>query len=98
MKQPVNGDLPELQPLKFLDEGGTIFALMQNEVYHGKMHEELWFAEITKTNKGFVVRWQDNFSEPHPFRDLEDAKLYTMLEFSKHTAYSNGKSWEIDEG
>ena len=83
--------------MKFLKENDTYFAIIQNDVYNGLMCEEIMYAEIEKSSKGWLVRWEDKFNEPHPFQELADAQQYVLLQYHKHTPFINGKSWKVDE-
>jgi len=83
--------------MKFLKENDTVFALIQNEEYKGQMCEEVLFAEINKTSKGYEVLWEDNHREKHLFQDLADAKQYIVLEAHKHSGYINGRVWEVGD-
>jgi hypothetical protein len=86
-----------MSQLKFIKETSTIYAVLQNEVYKGKMCEEVMFAEIDKVQGGFKVIWEDSHKEPHLFQELADAKQYVMLEYPKHNGFINGKTWEVED-
>jgi hypothetical protein len=79
--------------LTFLSENGTTFAIAQNQKYHGRIHDELMYAEIVPFSNGVHLRWNDNFFSPEPFSSLEEAKQYVKEHHLKHTPESNGKAW-----
>jgi hypothetical protein len=83
--------------IKFIKENDIYFALLQNEAYKDMMCEEVMFAELEKTSKGWVCRWSDKYDEKHPFQELGDAQQYVVLEWTRHKGIINGKTWEIEE-
>jgi 8-oxo-dGTP pyrophosphatase MutT (NUDIX family) len=83
--------------LKFIKEGETYYGLIQDEVYNNKVHEELLYCEIEKTQGGWQCIWEDNHIEKHKFQDLQDAQTYAMLEYQKRTPFSNGKNWDLED-
>jgi hypothetical protein len=79
--------------IEFLTEGGTTFAVALNQKFKRRFYEELLFAEVAPMGDGVVVRWNDDFFNPQPFSNIEEAKQTIINEHSSHTPESNGKEW-----
>jgi hypothetical protein len=72
-------------------------AVANNAIYDGKMCDELLFASINKTPKGFEVVWEDNFKDRDYFNELANAQQFILLSYHKHTPFVNGCTYEIEE-
>jgi hypothetical protein len=75
-------------------EGWT--AICNNVEYNGQMCDELLYASIDKTSKGYCVRWEDSYSERHDFDTLEDAQQLILLSYFKHTPHVNGNTYDLE--
>lgn len=75
------------------------FAISTLEVWKGKAHDELMWAEL-KPNEGFApctVRWEDDWKTIHSFESLDAAKDHVLKNWQKHSPHVNGMTFEIDE-
>lgn len=74
------------------------YAVSQLEVYKGKAHDELLWAEIRQTGDAqFRVVWEDNWQHPEFFGSLAEAKDHIVKTHNKHTPHINGTTFDIDE-
>lgn len=74
------------------------YAISELEVYKGKAHDELLWAEIRQVGlKTFRVIWEDAWQEPHFFSSLQEAKDHIIKMYSKHHPHINGTTFNIDE-
>lgn len=70
------------------------FAIAQNEVYRGKIAEELMFAELVPGEDGVKVVWEDDFYHPVILNTLEEAKRFVLNHYYKHTPHVNGSLYD----
>lgn len=73
------------------------FAVSKMEVWKGKVHDELMWAEITPdaNNNTFTVVWEDDYYNPLTANTLDEAKDHIRKNFSKHKPHINGASYNI---
>jgi hypothetical protein len=84
--------------IEFEKERGEFFAVAKNAIWNGKVHEELLFAEIVPIGvHTFKLLWEDSYSNPEFFNDLESAKKSVINNYSKHIPFNNGSVYEIEE-
>lgn len=81
--------------LKFEQEGNSHYAIAFEEVYNRQVCDELWFADIDLKDSGFIIRWQDNYSNKIPSNSLIEAKELILREFSKHTPQIVGNRYDL---
>ena len=76
-----------------------LHAVSQLEIYRGRVHDELFHAEIRRTgDTQWRVVWQDDWQHPVIIEgDVDAAKQYVRDNYSKHTPHSNGATFRIDE-
>lgn len=74
----------------------SIFAIEKDVIKHGKLYDELLYAELLEKEGKFFVVWEDNWQNKIKFDNLEEAKKYVINYYSSHTAHINGRSYEID--
>jgi hypothetical protein len=72
-------------------DGSTEFAVSYDAEWNGYIHEELIWAEIDKALGGFMVRWENDFSNPVHFTVLAEAKVHIERNYFRHTPLSQGK-------
>lgn len=83
--------------IEFITEHNITYAVAFKEVWQGRVHEELLFAEIESRHGKVFLRWESQWGDVIEFRDLESAKLYTLNNYYKFNPISNGLSYEIEE-
>lgn len=79
------------------------FAISKMEIWKGKVHDELIWAELTpgmyekddKQFDGIEVVWEDDYYNPTIVNTMEQAKEHIMKNFYKHTPHINGASYNI---
>lgn len=74
------------------------FAISQLEIYKGKAHDELLWAEIRQVgDKRWRLTWEDSWQKPVFVESLIEAKEHVIKEHHKHTPHINGTTFDIDE-
>ncbi len=77
-----------------------IFAIVQNEVWKGKVHEELMFAEIipgvASMKDCHQIKWEDDFFNAVITTSLSEAKKHVLDNYKNHIPHSNGKVFDKD--
>lgn len=81
----------------FEREGDTTFAIAKNEVFKGRVHDELMYAEIVKTENVFTLFWEDDYKKKYQFSTEELAKAFILREYDRHFPHPNGSSYDIDD-
>lgn len=71
------------------------FAISKREIWKGKVHDELMWAEILPIITTFKLTWEDDYYNPIIVDTMEQAKEHIMKNFSKHTPHINGASYNI---
>lgn len=66
----------------------TLYAVSYDEVLNGYLHQELMWAEIDPALGGFMVRFEDSYSDTHHHATLEQAKDFVLKTYFKHTPRS----------
>lgn len=74
------------------------YAVSQLEVWKGKAHDELLWAEIRMlTENRWRVVWEDSWQDHSFFNSFHEAKDYVARNYSTHRPHINGTSFNIDE-
>lgn len=74
------------------------YAISQLEIWRGKAHDELLWAEIRQTGpKEFRVVWEDDWQHPVFVESLAAAKQHILSTYSEHEPHINGTTFDIDE-
>lgn len=81
--------------LDFVKDNDSYIAIVFNEVYDKQICEELWFAEIDRVGKNYVVRWEDNFKNKEPFSSFHQAREYVKNNYHLHKPQIVGKRFQI---
>lgn len=80
----------------FEPEGATLFAVAYGEIIKGYYHEELMWAEIDPALGGFMVRFEDSYSDPHHCSTIEQAKEFVLRTYHKHTPRSMRRNYYMN--
>ena len=73
----------------------TLSALSFDVVWKGYYVEELYWADVSKALGSYMVRWNDDYSNPLHFDSEELAKQYVVENYSRHNPHINGKQYEL---
>jgi hypothetical protein len=82
--------------IEFITEHATTFALSFNEVYQGKVHEELLWCEATPKHGRIEVRWESVWGDPFWFDNMEQAQKFILDNYHCFNPFSNGTSYDIE--
>jgi hypothetical protein len=83
--------------INFIQEHGTIFCVALNEIYQGRIHEELLYGEISPMHGKHWIRFESDWRHPVVKDTLEEAKQYVCDNHYKFNPHSNKSNYEIHE-
>jgi hypothetical protein len=81
------------------------YAISQMEVYKGKLHDELFWAELRPDVLGMIgdkdcvkvqLTWEDDFYNKLYFDTLDEAKKHVNDNWFKHSPHVNGHVHDTD--
>lgn len=79
----------------FEPEEDTLYAVAYDEILKGYLHQELMYAEIDPALGGFMVRFEDSYSDPHHCSTLEEAKEFVLKNYSRHNPRSMKRNFYL---
>lgn len=81
--------------MQFIKENESFFAIAQQQIFKGYNWDEMQFAEITPALGGWMVRWEDDYSNPINFSTLIEAQKHVENSYFKHYPHSNGEKHKV---
>jgi len=82
--------------LTFVKEDGTYYAVAFDQIFNGEMCQEWMFAEISPSLGAFMVRWENDYSNPLHFNTLPEAKIYIEKNHYKYNPIPNGAKFNVE--